>query len=78
MIDFSPCLLMCRCPIVIFITFYICFFINTSMRPVQVLRKPCFITLRRTIVFGLKSAAWKYCAGSGLVVWARILFSTIF
>ena len=36
------------------------------------------IELRRFVVIGPKSAAWKDCDSSGLFIWDRILFTTIF
>ena len=60
LVDFSSCRLMCRCPIVVFIDFCRCFLVNPSVRPVHVLRKPRVIALRRLVVVGLNSAAWKY------------------
>ena len=78
LVDCIPFRLVCRCPIVVFIGFSRCFLIDPSMRPGHVLRKPYFIALRRLVVIGLNSAAWNYCANSGLVVCARILFTTDF
>ena len=72
-----PCILICRCPIAPLLNFCGCFLMIPSMRPVQVLRKPCLIALRRLDVVGMKSAAWRYCASSGLVVWAIISFPKI-
>ena len=71
----SPFILMRRCPIVFFVDFCICFFINPSVSTGRVLRKPILIALRMLVVFGLKIVEWKYCASSGLFVWARILFT---
>ena len=70
----SPCLLMFRFLIVVFLYFSRCFLVSFSVRPGQVFRKPCLIDLRRIYVVGLKSAAWRYCNRSGLVLWSRILF----
>ena len=78
MVDCSPCRLMWRCPVVIFIHFYICFLINTSVRPGHVLSKPILVALMRIADVGLNSVTWKYCASSGLVVWDRMLFTTFF
>ena len=72
----SPSLLTCRHPLVVLINFSICFFINSSMRPGQVLSKPSFIALRMIFVGDIKSAAWEYCAGYGLVIWARMFFTS--
>ena len=71
-----PCLLMYKCPIVVFLDLSRCFLISFSVRPVQVFRKPCLISLRRLAVVGLKSAACKYLASSGFEVCARMLFTT--
>ena len=46
-----------------------------SVRPVQVLRKPFLIALRRLAIVGLKSAACKYWDSSGFEVCARMLFT---
>ena len=78
MVDFSPYNFMCRCTIVLFVDFSICFFINPSVRSVHVLRKPFLISLIRIVDFGINSVAWKYCANSGLVIWDRILFTAGF
>ena len=78
LVHYSPCCLMCRCPVVVFIDFSRWSFINPYMRPGHFLRKPILIALRRLFVIRIKSAALKYCANSCLVVWARILFTTIF
>ena len=66
------------CHIFMFISFYICFLINPSARPIHVLIKPILIDLGSIVVVGLNSAAWKYCDNYSLVVWSRILFSTVF
>ena len=78
LVYYSPCLIMCRFPIVVFIYFSILFFVNPSLRPGQVLSKPIFIYLRMLVVVELKSVTCKYCAGSSLVVWSIMLFTTIF
>ena len=78
LVDCIPFLLICRCPIVVYIGFSVCLFINPSVGPVRVLSKPRLIVFVRLVVVGLKSAACKYCASSGLVVWDRILFTTVF
>ena len=46
--------------------------------PGHVLRKPSLIDLRRLVVVGKNSAAWKYIVNFGFVVWAIILFTTVF
>ena len=46
------------------------------MRSGQVFRKPFFISLRRLAAVGMKSVVLRYCASSGLVALARILFAT--
>ena len=70
----SPCFLMCSCAIVLFLGFLRCFLVRFSVRPGQFLSKPCLIALRRLDVVGFNSAAWRYCASSGLVVWDRMVF----
>ena len=77
LVEYIPCLLMCMCTIVVLIYFYISFLMSPSVRPGQVLSKPCLIALMRLSVFGMNSAAWRYCASSGLVVWSIILFVAI-
>ena len=47
-----------------------------SARPSHIFRKPCFISLRRLSVAGLKSATCKYWVSSSFEVYARILFTT--
>ena len=42
LVDCIPCLLMCRCPIIVFPDFSRCFFISFYIRPVHVFRKPFF------------------------------------
>ena len=76
MVDSNPCLLMCTCPIVVFLDFSRCFLISFSVRPGQVLRKPCLISLRILALVGSKSAACKYCDSSGFEVCARTLFTS--
>ena len=68
LVDCSTCLLMCSCPIVVFLGFSRCLLMSFSVRPGQVTRKPCLISLRRIDVVGLKSYACKYCAVTGLVL----------
>ena len=75
MVDRNPCLLMCKCPIVLFLDLLRCFLIIFSVRPSQVFRKPCIISLRGLAVVGLNSAAYKYLASSGFEVCARMLFT---
>ena len=77
-VDYNPCLLTCRCPIVVFLDFSRWFLIRFSVRPGQVFRKPCLIALRRLDVVGMKSAACKYWASSDCEVCARMLFTTFF
>ena len=74
LVDCSPCILMFRCTIVVFLNFSKCFFMSFSVRPVHFFRKPCLIALRRLAVVGLKSAACKYWASSGLEVCAIIFY----
>ena len=73
-----PCLLMCRCPIVVFIDFSILLCINPSMRPDYILRKPSLISLRRLIVVRLKLWHRNIVIVLFLVVWYIMLFNTIF
>ena len=68
---------MCRCPIVVFLDLSGCFLMNFSARLGQVFSKPCLIVLRLLAVVGMKSAACKYWASSGLGVCARMLFTTV-
>ena len=46
------------------------------MRPGQVFRKPCLISLRILAVVGLKRDACKYWASSGFEFYFRMLFTT--
>ena len=68
----NPCLLMCGCPIFLFLYFSRCFLIIFSLGPVQVFRKLCLIAFRRIAVVGLKSDACKYWDSSGFEVCARM------
>ena len=72
----SPCLIMWRCPIVVFINFTIWFLMSFYVRPGQVSRKSCLVALSRIDAVGLKSATRRYCASYGLVVWSIMLFTT--
>ena len=76
LVDFSPCLLMCRYPILMFIYFPRCFVMSVLVRPGKVFRKPCLIYLRRIDDVGMKNAAWRYCDSADLVVWISMLFTT--
>ena len=62
LVDCNPCLLLCRCPIVVFLDFSRCFLMSFSVRPGHVFRKSCLIALRRLAVVGMKSSACKYWA----------------
>ena len=76
LVVFNPCLLMCRCPIVVFLDLSRFFLMSFSVIPGQVFRKTCLIALRRLAVVGMQSAACKYCARYGFEVCARVLFTT--
>ena len=76
MVNFNPCLLIFRCPIVVLLDFSRCFLIIFYVIPVQVFRKPCLVALRRIAVVGLRSAACKYLASSGFKVCVIMLFTT--
>ena len=69
---------MCRCTIFLSIHFSVCLLMSSSVRPFQVLRKPCLIALVRFAIVGMKSAARRYCHISGLGVWTIMLFATIY
>ena len=75
-IDCSPCLIVWRCPIVLFFDFLRCLLMIFYLRHGQVISKPCLIALSRLDVVGIKSAAWMYCVSSGLVFWSIMLFFT--
>ena len=75
MVYCTPCLLMCRCPIFLLLDFSRCFLISFSVRPGQVFRKTCLISLRRLDVVGLKIAACNYWDSSGFEVCVRMLFT---
>ena len=77
MVDFSPCLLMHRCPIVA-LDFLRYFLMSFSVMPKQVFRKPFLTALRKLVVVGPKSVGSKYWDSSGLEVCARILFTTFY
>ena len=77
LVDCSSYLLMCRCPMVLFLYFPRCFLMS-SVRPVRVFRKPCLIASRRIAVVGLKSAACKYWTSSGFEVYSRMFFTTFY
>ena len=77
MVDFSPFLIMWRCTIVLLIGFSRWLLIRFSVSPGQVFRKSCLVGLKRLASVELKSAAWRYCDSSGLVVWTIMLFATI-
>ena len=74
LVDFSPCNLMCRCPVFVFLYFSIRLLIGFSVRPDHVFSKPCLVALRRLAVVGLNSSACKYFTGSGFYVFDIILF----
>ena len=76
LVDCSPCILIYRCPIVVFLHFSICLLINVSVSSGQVFRKPFFIALSTIDVVGLKRFAFRYCAISGLDVCDIMLFVT--
>ena len=77
LVGLITCLLICRCPIVVLIVFFIWLFINPSVSPGQVLMKPSSIDLSRLVVVGLKSSAWRYCTSYGVFVWDVMLFAAI-
>ena len=66
LVDCNTCLLMCRCPIFLFLDFSRVFFITFSVRPGQVFMKPFLNALKRLYVVGLNIAACKYWASYGL------------
>ena len=72
LVDCNPCLLMCRCPIVVFLDFSRCFLMIFSVRPGQVLSKHFLIYLRRLAVVGLKIAACKYWYSSSFEFFTSI------
>ena len=72
----NPCLIVFRCPIIVYLDLSRCFLIIFYARPGQVFRKLCLIALRRLVVVGMKSAACKYWDSSGFEVFAIMLFTT--
>ena len=76
LVDCSPCLLVCRCPIVMFLDFSRCLLINFSVRPGHVFNKTCLMALRILSVVGLNSDACKYCTSYGFDVCSIMLFIT--
>ena len=78
LVEFSPYLFMCRCPIVVFLNFSRCFFMSYLVKPGHIFRKPCLIDLRRLDVVGLKSSACKYWYSSGFEVCVRMFCTTFY
>ena len=76
LVDVTPCLLMCRCPIFVFLDFSRCLLISFLVRPGHVFRNPCLVVLMRLVVVGMNSAACKYCASYDFDVCAIMLFIT--
>ena len=76
LVDCSPCILMFRCPIVVFLDFSRCLLIIVLVRPGRVFRNPYLMALTRLSVVGMNSDACKYCARYGFDVCAIILFIT--
>ena len=60
LVDYIPCLLMCRRRIVVFLDFSWYLLMSFSVRPGHVFMKPFLIALMRLTVVGLKSYACKY------------------
>ena len=56
LVDYSPCLLMFRCTILVLIDFKRCFLIRFYVRPGKFFRRPCLIAFMSLSVFGMKSA----------------------
>ena len=77
LVDCSPFILMCRCPIVVFLDFSMCFLMSFYVRTGHVFREHFLISLSRLDVVGLNNYACKYWYISGLDVCARILFTTV-
>ena len=73
-----PFYFMWRCPIILFVYFSILLLFNTSVRPIHILRKTFLIDTRRSVFVGINSPALNYCVNCGLVLWARMLFTTGF
>ena len=76
LVDFNPCLLMCRCPIILLLDFSRCLLMSFSVRPGHIFRKPCLIVLRVISVVDLKSTACKYWASYSFKVFSIIFFTT--
>ena len=76
LVDYNPCIFMCRCPIVVFLYFSRSFLMSFSVRTGQVFRKYFLVDLRILAVVGLKSAAIKYWDRFGFEVCARMFFTT--
>ena len=74
MVDCSTCLLMCSCPIVVFLDFFKMLLDNLFCEACPSLQELCLIALSRLAVVELKSAAWRNCDSYGLVVWDRKSF----
>ena len=56
-----PYLLMCRCPIFVFLDVSGFILVSFSLSPDHVFRRPCLMALRRLSVVVLNSATFKYC-----------------
>ena len=76
LVDCNPCLLMCRCTIVVFLDLSRRFLMSFYVRPGHVFRKSCLTDLRRLSVVGLRSAACKYWDSYGFEVCDRMLYTT--
>ena len=75
-VDSIPCILVCRCPIVVFLDFSICLLMSFLVRPGHVFRNPCLMSFVRISVVRLNIDVCKYRASSVFDVCTRMLFIT--
>ena len=76
LVDCNSSIFLCRCPIVVFLDFSRCFLMSFSVRPGQVFRKPCLVSLKILAVVGLKSNSCKYWGSSGFEFCSRNFLTT--
>ena len=76
LVDCNPFIIMCRCPIVVFLDFSRFFLMTFLARLGHIFRNPCLMGFARLSIVGINSAACKYCASYGFDVCSIILFIT--
>ena len=75
LMDYTPCLFMWRCPIVVLMELSGCFMMNLSYRPGYDFRKLCLMAFISLVLVRINIAAWYYLASSCLVAWASTFCS---